>query len=88
MHCLKVIIAYPDYKYPYAEVIVEHFESNEKAEFRLNEIKLKYNKDFGLENMNLFEMSEEQLSRYIYEDSYMDQIPFDFEIFEVKLGKN
>jgi len=86
MFCLKVIIAYPDYKCPYAEVIVEHFESNEKAEIRLNEIKLKYNKDFGLEDMNLFEMSEEQLSRYIYEDSYMDQIPFDFEIFEVKIN--
>lgn len=85
MFCLKVIIAYPDYKRPYAEVIVEHFESNEKAEIRLNEIKLKYNNDFGIENMNLFEMSEEDLSRYIYEDSYMDQIPFDFEIFEVKI---
>jgi hypothetical protein len=86
MFCLKVIIAHPDYKYPYAEVIVEHFESNEKAEIRLNEIKLKYNKEFGLENMNLFDMSEEQLSRYIYEDSYMDQIPFDFDIFEVKIS--
>ena len=85
MFCLKVIIAYPDPKEPYAEVIVEHFESNEKAEIRLNEIKLKYNNDFGIENMNLFEMSEEDLSRYIYEDSYMDQIPFDFEIFEVKI---
>jgi hypothetical protein len=31
-------------------------------------------------------MSEEQLSRYIYEDSYMDQIPFDFDIFEVKIS--
>jgi hypothetical protein len=59
MFCLKVIIAYPDPKYPYAEVIVEHFESNEKAEIRLNEIKLQYNKNFGLGNENLFDMSEE-----------------------------
>lgn len=90
MFCLKVIIAHPSYKRPYSEVIVEHFETQNEAEKRLDEIKIQYNEDFKCDDddINLFDMSEGELLDYIYSDSYMDQPPFDYEIFEIKIQNN
>ena len=48
MYCLKVVIACPSYKRPYAHVIVEHFKDEELVKSRLNEIKLEY-----IENHNI-----------------------------------
>lgn len=40
--CLKVLIAHPDYKRPYAEAIVKHFNSKESAEKELLNVKLEF----------------------------------------------
>jgi len=94
MFCLKVIIAHPDYKRPYTTVIVEHFKTKEEAIDRLNKIKLDYINDHDLvEGDDIAELIEEfdnllnssKLSEYIYGDAYTDQLPFEWDIFEVIL---
>ena len=49
MYCLKVVIACPCYKRPYAHVIVEHFKDEELVKSRLNEIKLEYIENHNIE---------------------------------------
>ena len=93
MFCLQVHIAHPDYKRPYVSVFVEHFSTQEKAEQRLNQIKLEYINDFDVRNDNddLVSLDEfnkmlenGSLSDRIYCEWYIDQEPFYGRIFEVK----
>jgi hypothetical protein len=93
MYCLKVVIAHPDYKRPYAEVIVEHFGTEAEAKGRLSELKNEYIDAFEVEVGDRLATEEEldamardgRLAEYIYGDAYMSQEPMEWEIFEVVL---
>lgn len=126
IYCLKVLIAYPNYKRPFANMIVEHFADEASAQKRLRKMKLKYIKSHEItrelaglsssddeeeeeddnddedddedehddddESLDLVTVEEfdmmvkdQRPHDIIYEQAcfYMDQEPFESEIFKV-----
>ena len=49
MYCCKVVVAHPDYKRPYAEVIVKHFNDKMSADTYVNEVKKEYIEEFHID---------------------------------------
>lgn len=96
MYCLKVIITHPDYERPYTTVIVEHFKTEYQAHMRLRDLKLEYIKNYDItkdenhEELVLVDefdklLKTDRVLNYIYNDSFVYQLPFEWQIFKVEI---
>ena len=82
--CLEVLIARPDFKRPSAELKVLHFNSKEKADAKLAELKKEYMDDFDAEDEVVDIDSEEHYDR-VFLESYMDLQPFYCKVYKVEV---
>lgn len=92
--CLTVVTAQPDYKRPYSETSVFHFETEEDARKRARKAKIDYYIDWGMledeedaENITdtRLEELEDKSYDHVYGDSYMDMSPVDTTVCKVKI---
>lgn len=102
MWCLGVSIAHPNYKRPSVDTNVFFFETEEDALNKLKECKILFIADFDTSedsristlNVNSPDELIEELFQIVsdrdtfYNDSYMDNQPFYWQITEVKVGND
>lgn len=94
LYCVKVVLAYPDYKRPYASSHIQHFDDIEKAnEYRRKEKREYYEsfQEYLRESdepvpKDIDNLDEDKAYEYIYSDSYMDMLPFEATLYEVSFG--
>lgn len=96
MYCLKIVISWPDYKRPSTQCIIHHFKTKTEALKKLDECITKYIEDRDLYDtedgdekfvsIDKFKkwISNGKLYDIIYKNFYMDQPPFEWNIFKVK----
>lgn len=93
LYCLEIVKAYPDYKRPYVSVDVCHYKNIDAADNKRREEKRKYYESFCQfleetgENVpkDVDKIDEDEAQDYIYNDSYMDMIPFSATLYLIEM---
>lgn len=96
IYCLEILTAHPCYKRPSASSSLFFYTSEKEANEKRREEKSIYYESFmeqlkkedDEDDIDVDDINEEDASRFIYTNSYMDMEPFSSTLYEVSIDGN